>query len=159
MRKFITFIICSIILLCVFLGMRQCVIYYVYPPDQHTAKRLYSDDKEDLLVVLHYFLESEDLHILIDKDSYQNNTMQVGGRNVDDKKVLNSLKRLFTLKGYNTVGRNGNTIYFERWSFGERSRGIAYTIDGESNLLIECIVKTEALTQDGWYYYEVDYGT
>ncbi|MBP3392295.1 MAG: hypothetical protein J6L76_05865 [Clostridia bacterium] len=122
------------------------------------ATQLYEYDKEDFRLIIDYFVASEDTKIFINKASYKKDDMKVAGHKIEDKQVLQALKRCFAIKGYKKIGRNGNTIYFEKWSFGERSRGLAYLIEEDADLWIEALVKSVPLSQNRWYYYETDYG-
>ena len=157
-RKLVIIIICSILLACLSVGLWQCVKYYVLPPDQEMATQLYEYDKADFRLIIDYFVASEDTKIFINKASYDNDDMNVAGHKIEDKQVLQALKRCFAIKGYKAIGRNGNTIYFEKWSFGERSRGLAYLIKADADLWIDALVESVPLSQNHWYYYETDYG-
>lgn len=157
-RKLVIIIICSILLVCLSVGLWQCMKYYVLPPDQEMATQLYEYDKEDFRLIIDYFMASKDTKIFIDKASYKKDDMKVAGHKIQDKQVLKTLKYFFTIKGYKVIGRNGNTIYFEKWSFGERSIGLAYLIEEDADLWIEALVKSVPLSQSRWYYYETDYG-
>ena len=157
-KKIITFILCFVLLLCIVLGIRQCTIYYVLPPDQDMAERLCRKDQESFRIIIDYFMASKDTKIFIDKASYKKDDMKVAGHKIQDKQVLKTLKYFFTIKGYKVIGRNGNTIYFEKWSFGERSIGLAYLIEEDADLWIDALVKSVPLSQSRWYYYETDYG-
>lgn len=156
-KKIITFILCFVLVLCTFIGIRQCTIYYVLPPDQDMAEQLCKEDQESFRFIIDYFVTSKDTEIFINKASYKKDDMKVAGHKIEDKQVLKTLKHFFTIKGYKAIGRNGNTIYFEKWSFGERSRGLAYLIE-DDDLWIEALVKSAPLSQSRWYYYETDFG-
>ena len=157
-KKFVW--VLSIFLMVILLGtmIRQCVIYYILPPDYAFAQRLYEYDQEHYQVIIDYFAASGDQKIHIDKASYQNRDMQVAGKQIEDPQVLKALKHLFLFKGYRSVGRNGDTIYFEKWSFWERSRGLVYLLNEASDVYVEFIVSTKPLSDSPWYYYETDVG-
>ena len=54
------------------------------------------------------------------------------------------------------MGRDRNTIYFQRWSNLDNGRGVAYSIDGSTPTL-QFLTKLEPLSESNWYYYEEDY--
>ncbi len=152
-RKIIYVIGFVLVAVFLFAAIRQCTVYYILPPDQDMAEQLYAYDQDAFELIIDYFVESGDVHIRI----YDDSDMHIGGKKIEDKRVSDALKKLLTIKDYNMIGRNGDTVYFEKWSFGERSRGIAYSITGEETLLIDCLVKQEPLSRTGWYYYETEY--
>ena len=78
-------------------------------------------------------------------------------KEIEDEAVIKSLNRIFGKRGYRVIGKNDNTIFFQEWAFLEKNRGIAYSINGEDKPVVEFLIKLEALSEDGWFYYEANY--
>lgn len=78
-------------------------------------------------------------------------------KEIEDKTVIKALNYLFKIRGYHVVGRDGNTIFFQKYSVLGSDRGIAYSINGEDDPVVEFVVKLDKLEDDGWFYYEADY--
>ena len=77
-------------------------------------------------------------------------------QDINDKFVLESICSLLNGK-YIVIGKNDDTIYFEKWRFFEKDRGIAVQLNDDTPINIEFLVKVEKLSEKGWYYYEADY--
>ena len=62
------------------------------------------------------------------------------------------------MRGYKGIGRDGNTIYFVRWTrLMDFGAGIAYSVNGKDEPELDFVTKLEPLSEDGWYFYEEDY--
>ena len=78
-------------------------------------------------------------------------------KEIEGEAVIKTMNRLVRKRGYRVIGRNDNTIFFRKWDFFEKERGIAFSINGEDPPQIEFLVKLEALSEQSWFYYEADY--
>ena len=73
--------------------------------------------------------------------------------NVEIIEAINTLKK----HGYDVIEKNEHTIFFQRWSNLDNSRGIAYSINSELQPDLQFLTRLEPLSENGWYYYEEDY--
>ena len=60
-------------------------------------------------------------------------------------------------KNYEKIEKSDNTVYFRKWSFLQQERGIAFNTNEENSLSVEYLIKSEPLSEPGWYFYEADY--
>ena len=124
-------------------------------------EKYFQQDKDNLSVIVDYLSNLEYAYVSIDKFSVENRVMFTGAntryQEIDNKTVLESLKKLLNNGKYNVVGKNGNTVFFQKWSFLEKDRGIAVSVNKEDLPLVEFLINSEHLSEIGWYYYEADY--
>lgn len=76
---------------------------------------------------------------------------------ISDEDVVSTVSLLMK-KGYYSIAKNSNTIYFERWRnpFG-CSKGFAFSSDSSGELDIQYLIGVMALDKTDWYYYISDY--
>ncbi|MBQ6701932.1 MAG: hypothetical protein IJN17_03155 [Clostridia bacterium] len=132
---------------------------FVQPNKEKTEKFL-QQDKEDLFVIFDYLSNSEYLNITIDRDHLEKGIMfaDMEEQKIEDKTVIKALENLLDGRKYVSVGKSENTVFFEKWRFGERARGIAVPVNKNLKPVVEFLVNYELLSKEGWYYYEADYG-
>ena len=156
----IIFVITSIIII-VIVGFIWIFILSITPPDKEKMDSYFERDKSDFAIITEYFINSGYSYINIDKSNIKKSTMFTGAntydKRIEDDAVIKSLNRLFEKQGYHVIGRNDNTVFFQKWSFLEKDRGIAYSINGKDKPVVEFLIKLETLSENGWYYYEADY--
>ena len=58
--------------------------------------------------------------------------------------------------GYETIGIEKNTLYFQKYATLDCGKGIMYSIDGGAPYM-QFLTYQEALSEQDWYYYEDDY--
>jgi len=123
-------------------------------------ERYFQRDEKHLKIVANYLENLDYLFIRIDKSNMKDGVMFTGAntryQEIKDETVLKSLKVLLSVKGYIVIGKNQNTVFFRKWQFLGKDRGIALAFEKEK-LTVEFLVKTEPLSENGWYYYEADY--
>ena len=144
----------------VLVGLIWIAISSLTPPNMDKMEKYFNKDKADIVLVTDYFIESGYSEISINKLNYKKGFMFTSANRmaeIEDEAVAKVIERLYKKRGYKVIGRYGNTIFFEKWAFLERDRGIAYSINGEDKPVLEFLVKLEPLSEDGWYYYEADY--
>lgn len=136
-------------------------IYNLKPPDKNDTEKYFLEDKEKLIFLTEYFENYDYEEIYVDKSNLKNGTMFTGSNtkdvNIDDESLLNLLNELMKNRNYKSIKKDGNTISFEKWSLGEKSYGIAYSINKKDKPEIEYLTKLESLSEPGWYYYKSDY--
>ena len=116
------------------------------------TEKIFAKDYELLLVAAKYLENSNYDNIYIpDLESWAKyaNKGETEIENIKANKAIKVLKR----KGYSIIGKENNTIYFQRWANLKYGRGIAYSIDGKEPIL-EYLIKAEPLSISNWYYYE-----
>lgn len=120
------------------------------------AEKNYQKDKESLLLVCNYFIDSKYDNIYV-PFSLESGMISISGQhvkieNMEVSQAIDTLKR----KGYSVIGKKANTIYFQIWSNLDAGRGIAYSLDGEQ-ITLQFLTKSEPLSEENWYYYEEDF--
>lgn len=178
MKKRVIWIICITIITIIMMCIYSChdkiseydILYRNFidsigiPPNAKKMQKVFNRDKNELYTIVNYFIETGYSKINISEASYlkSQNVMsagsEIGDVVIENENVLQSVKKLFEKQGYDYIGKNENTIYFQEWSaLRDNSRGIAYSINIENEPEIYFLTKLESLDEEGWYYYEVDY--
>ena len=125
-----------------------------YRPDSEMIEWYFNRDKEEIIRITDYFVGMKSN---VSFDSVDFKAMNYKSF-IKDQKVVDDLKTLFEEKGYEVIGKNNNTIYFQKWSRGaDLGIGLAYLIDLDANSDLEFLVKLEPLLEKNWYFYESDY--
>ncbi len=127
------------------------------PLDKDRAERYFNRDKEDILLITEYFINSGYSQILIHDE---NGNMSIGYTSIkiNDETVKKAVNNLIDKRGYISIQRTDNTISFAMWCrLSDVSRGVAYSIDKEHEPTLEYLTELQPLEEEGWYYYEDDY--
>jgi hypothetical protein len=134
--------------------------------DRNIAEEVFNDNKEYIVMVSEFlsgldFIALDYSGIHIDKSDAEKRIMFTGIEkryvNIENDDVWKAIFILFG-RGFRSIGRSDNTIYFEKWYRKEEERGICYTIFGDENPTLQYLTHFEKLSATGWYYYEEDYG-
>lgn len=164
MRKFTKSLNC--ILIVVFLvtfvvSIVWLLTFSLIPPDKEKMEKCFQQDKGDLIVISDYLGDLDYSYISIDKSDIKNGVMFTGAntryQKIDDNTVVESLNRMLNNRKYILIGKNDNTVFFQKWRFLEKDRGIAVSVNKEEPPLVEFLIKSETLSEIGWHYYEADY--
>lgn len=159
LNKSVKWILMITLSIAVVMGIVWLTITSLIPPNKEKMEKYFQRDKDDLKIVADYLGELDYSYVTIDKSGVESGQMFTGAstryQKIDDKTVMESLKRLLKNKMYKIVGKNNNTIFFQKWRFLEKDRGIA--VNEEGPILVEFLIKSEPLSETGWYYYESDY--
>ena len=128
--------------------------------DQEQMERIFVEDYNLLVTVTNYFSNFERTSIRLSSggnmglrfefsDNYGRQHIAIGGEDV--VKALNELKT----RGYKSISKSNNLVTFIRWSSMNRSRGIAFAIDGspEEDILPFFTIMVP-LSREGWFFYE-----
>lgn len=77
---------------------------------------------------------------------------------IENAQIVSAIERL-RRRGYRSISKRNNVISFTRVSFGDRARGVAYSIDREvpCELALTFLIEIEPLNREGWYFFEVDF--
>ena len=74
-----------------------------------------------------------------------------------DFKIRATMFMLF-LKGYDEIGKNDTTVYFQRWYDGfEQFRGYALSLDKSGEIAVDFVVDQKQMPRENWYLYYDDY--
>lgn len=164
MRKFkksINWILMVTLVIFFVVGIVWITTSALIPPDKEKMEKCFQQDKDDLTVIANYFISLDYSYVSVDKSSIENGVMFTGAstryQKIDDKTALESLNRILSNRKYIVVGKSNNTVFFEKWRFLEKDRGIAVSVNKEDSPLVEFLIKSEPLSEIGWYYYEADY--
>ena len=140
-----------------------CFFHLMAPPRQgmRETRKDFQKNKELILMINSFLIESEYDNIFIPPHQ-EKGTIYVGSGYgdvpVNNEKVVEAIV-LLRKKGYSTIGKKANCVYFVRWTGKDVGKGIVYSIDGhepnESSL--QYLTKIEPMKENGWYYYEEDY--
>ena len=74
---------------------------------------------------------------------------------MSDDNAAEAAERLIDA-GYETIGIEKNTLYFQKYATLDCGKGIMYSIDGGAPYT-QFLTYQEALSEQDWYYYEDDY--
>jgi len=160
MRIFKKCIIVTLVLALI-VGVVWAITTWLIPPSKAKMERIFNRDKDRLTVVVNYLANLDYPYIYINKSCIKDGVMFTGAntryQEIEDETVLNCLKKLLKNRKYLVIGKSDNTVFFEKWSFYEKDRGIAFSINKDEPPIVEFLVKSEPLYENGWYYYETDY--
>lgn len=124
-------------------------------------ENLLQQDEEDFETIVDYLNGLEYEYININKQDINKAIMFTGAnssqQDIESEIVIKSIKRILKKRNFKRIVKNDNTVYFEKWVFVEKSRGLAFVSNNEQKPVVEYLVKSKKLTVDGWYYYESDY--
>ena len=138
-----------------------CISLQSTPPDKEKMEEYFTQDKDDLIIIADYLISLDYPSVWINKSRVKNGIMFTGAatreKKIEDKTVLESLKRILNDKNYIRLGKDEDTIFFEKWNYIEKVRGFAFPINNEDSPCVEYLAKSEPLSENGWYYYESDY--
>lgn len=158
-RKRIIIGLSIVVVIVVITGLILGAVYALLPPNVHKAENAFKNDRELLEMVISYLENSEYESINIHK-SMNSGKMHVNTiiLNIEDETVVKAIDTLFDKCGYDMIDKNGNTIYFQRWTrlmdFGS---GIIYSINKTDKPVLQYQTKLVPLSVDGWYYCEENY--
>jgi hypothetical protein len=135
------------------------------PPSRRKVIGEFTKNKAHLDEVKDYFLSTGFEDISIDINSADN----IGYMSIYpidgvlhklvaiDASIEETINYVTSVCKYSHIGRNGNTVYFQRWAgLKYKSKGIAFAIDG-GPLELEDLVRQELLGEANWHYYETNY--
>ena len=151
----------AILSIAVVLGFIWIWLSSLKAPDQDAMEKIFKRDNSDIVLITDFLLDADYPLISIRGSDFKGGMMFTGAntRNVkiEDDAVVKALNRLFQKQGYREIGKNDNTIYFQKWAMFEENRGIAYSVHKEDKPAIEFLTELERLSENGWYYYKADY--
>lgn len=143
-------VIISIVIL--FVLINNCLDPY-YRPNKEKMEKFFIRDKESLILIKDYFMNNPIASYINSLDFKSTNYSKL----IKEEDVVLAFNYLFK-NGYTEVGKQGNTIYFLKWTRGSNlGIGIIYLINNETQPELQYITKLEALSESGWYFYESDY--
>ena len=151
----------AIVFIVVVVGIIFSAIYSLKPPDKNKMEKYFKRDNADIILITDYFIDSSNPEIYVRKSDFKDGKILTGDNmlyeKIENEAVIKAIGRIFKKQGYSVIGKNNNTIYFQKWSMFEEDRGIAYSINGNDKPIVEFLTKLEPLSKNGWYYYEADY--
>ena len=124
--------------------------------EKEEMELIFNKDYELLVIVLNYLASSNHAEIYI-HSTMESGELSARGHRIDieDVEVIDAIDALMR-RGYSVIGREENTIHFQRWASRHAGRGVAYSIDGSEPSLF-FLTKLEPLSVPNWYYYEEDF--
>jgi len=162
MRKVVLTIVSVIVGLVIlwggFLLVSSLIIGGVFsqPIGKEKMVKIFDEDHELIAIVTNYLANSGYEKVYIPSTT-ESGEMSNSGTSVkiDDVEVVEAINTL-KKRGYSVIGKDSNTIHFQRWSNLDNGRGIAYSINGNEPTL-QFLTKLEPLSEPNWYYYEEDF--
>lgn len=152
-------IVCLVI--AVVFGITWYVNYAWGRPNQERMEQELQQSQRHLQTVADYFGTLEYSYISVDKTNIKDGVMFTGAvtgvQKIEDVSVCESLQWLLNQRKFLVIGKNQNTVYFQKWRFMEKDRGIAVSCAKEQVLFVEFLVQSAPLSEEDWYYYEADY--
>lgn len=154
----------AVVISIICLGIVVSIIYvkelYPSPISKQNMENEFSKNKEILLSVAKYLEKQEYISIYITSTDKKGemfasiNNKEAGKRiQISDDLIATNITDLFEKYNYNVITKEGNDIYFQRWSNKDYGRGVVYSTDGERPKN-ELITKLEPLSEKNWYFYE-----
>lgn len=153
------------VLICVFsiLAVVAIILFVRWYNSSARADKIFERDYDEIIQVVNYLNSLEDLHDPHISVRDENGVLSHGygdKMQIPDEDIKDTISLLFR-KGYDYIGKDGNTIYFVRWThyvFGW-DKGFALSIDGSGKigLDIQFLTVQEELSEPDWYYYVSDY--
>ena len=164
MKKINKNIICLFVIVFLIIFISSVVwilISSIIPPDKEKMEKCFQTDKDDLIIVADYLRDLNYSYVSIDESDINNGVMFTGAytrhQKIEDATVLECLNNLLNSGNYSVVGKSEGTVFFQKWRFREKDRGIAVPINKGELPIIEFLIRSEMLSENGWYYYEADY--
>ena len=160
-KKNINWIIAITLIMALLVGVFWFAYSSLMPPDKEKTEEYLQGDKDDLIIVVDFLNNLDYSFVHIDESNIENGTMFTGAytreQKIENKTVLKALKKILNSKNYEKIVKNDNTVYFQKWSFLQQERGIAFNTNEEESLSVEYLIKSGTLSEPGWYFYEADY--
>lgn len=117
-------------------------------PNKKAAQSYYNSVCDSLEMIVQYLSKSDTDWLITEKKLYR--------EKIDDSEVVEALDKLFN-DGCLEVGKQGDTIYFLRWTrWKDFGAGLAYTVRDGVLPDVDYIKGYEPLSQARWYYYETE---
>lgn len=152
--------IIAIVSVAIVIGVIWIAVSTLKPPDKDEMEKYLQQDKDDLVLITEYFINSDYSEISINESDFKKGIMFTGIStrevNIENETAMKAINRIFK-RGYHLILKNGNTISFEKWCFGEEHHGLAYSINSEDEPVLQFLTELDQLSENGWYYYEEDY--
>lgn len=126
------------------------------PPTQRDVELCLQEDYDSIQAICQYCIDlgTNDVYIQENGSSVLADFETV---EIQDSKISSAIQNLKD-KGYYVVGKQGNTIYFDIWrGVRDISCGIAYSLNGTSDLTVQFVTECVPLSKKGWYYYVSNY--
>ena len=155
--KVVGYVILGLFIIC----MVSCNIIFPPSPSMEKIEKIFQNDKEILEPIVNDFLESGYASIYMRSSQsgfmFAETTHDQLGKyvTIENPEISNRIDILFDKKGYESIVKSDNTVYFQRWAVDSQSIGIAYTTDG-SIPNIGYLTKYAPLSEENWFYYETD---
>lgn len=127
------------------------------PPSEDEIYARFQESREDISIVVDYFLTSDYEHIIIyDADE----PVFADFANIElDETVKNAARSLLKKHGFIAIVKDTeyNALEFLMWTGAEISCGVLYAINRDKLPETEIPALLISLPDDGWYYYVADY--
>lgn len=124
--------------------------------DKEKAEQVFVKDYQLLLNAREYLENSMYNEVYINSDMEEENMFADGqDKTIKNEDIINTFNQLKKI-GYIVFGKQGQTIYFQRWSNLDNGRGIACSINGEKPQF-QFLTKLERFSEKNWYYYEKNF--
>jgi len=163
LSKIIKWILIIVLILASIFGILWITISSLIPPDKEKMEKYFQRDKNDLTVIANYLSSLEFPFVTISKDNIKDGVIFTGAytgfQKITDEAILDTISKILNNKKYKLIGKSHNTVYFQKWSFAGADCGIATPLDEEKLPYVEFLIKSEPLSERGWYYYDADYET
>lgn len=159
MKKIVTYVLIAVILVILIITIGSITIdgdFFNFPIGKEKMESIFIQDQKRLTTVTNFLANSDYDNVYI-PDTMEDGEMSIDGTSVkiNDVEVVEAINTLKKQR-YNVIEKDGNTIYFQRWSNLDKGRGIVYSIN-DNEPILQFLTKIEPLPEPHWYYYEEDY--
>jgi hypothetical protein len=129
------------------------------PLSEYDMDKVYYSNKAILNDVAEY-LRKQDYDFIALSASKETSTMHASNGmeisqnvKITDDSVADKIKYLFEIIKYIRITKEGNGIYFQRWSGLKYGGGVVYSMDGERPQN-KRLINLQPLPEKNWYFYE-----
>lgn len=123
-------------------------------PDKEELEQYLHENSDDFNTVLNYLIGQNGI-VYFDYDGVEFENWFDSDVPTDVIKAIKRLKRDDRI----VVSKDGNTIFFGLWMplMSEKSRGLAYSINGVDEPEVGYTIEMTPISEPGWYYYVDDF--
>lgn len=155
MKKCLIPFVVALVLLAVLIGCKN----QNSPPTLAEVEAQYEAYSADIRCVAE-FLSVSDYEDIFISDASGTMLADLERLHIEDKAVVDAVRRLLDKGGYRHISKRGNTISMLQWTgLRDIGCGIACSIQKADTPEVEFVTELIPMHAGGWYYYVSDYET
>ncbi len=155
MKKYLIPFVLAVMLLAVLIGCKNLNS----PPNLAEVEAQYEAHSADIQRITEFLSVSDHEDIYI-SDTSGTMLADMERVHIEDKDIVDAVRRLLDNGGYRHISKRGNTISLLQWTgLRDIGCGIACSIQKADTPEVEFVTELIPMYVDGWYYYVSDYET